>query len=59
MILKIFNKAVSFSLALSLPGVNILSTAQANALDEFMKIGHLVDKLELFWWIFFIFLKKN
>ena len=29
-------------------GVNILSTAGTNVLDEFMKIGHPVDKLELF-----------
>ena len=41
------------------PGVNILSTAHANALDEFMKIGHPVDKLELFGDFFFIFLEKN
>ena len=28
--------------------MNILSTADTNVLDEFMKIGHPVDKLELF-----------
>ena len=35
--------------------MNILSTALANALDEFMKIGHPVDKLELFGDFFLFF----
>ena len=38
---------------------NIFVYSCTNVLDEFMKIGHPVDKLELFGDFFFIFRKKN
>ena len=40
-------------------GANILSRASTNVVDEFMKIGHPVDKLELFGDFFKFFFEKN